>query len=530
MKPLTPHWADQAAARVAAACGDKDFYTVASGITPSGTVHIGNFREVITVDLVARALRSLGKKVRFIYSWDDFDTLRKVPKNLPNQEMLTENLRRPISRVPDPYGLDKSYSGHNIRVFEEELQKIGIAPEFLYQSDRYGAGLYAEAIKFALEKRDVIRKILDAYRAEPLEESWLPTTIYCSRCQRDQLDYERYLGGYDYGYKCASCGMEEVVDIRQTPNLKLNWRTDWPMRWNYEGVDFEPGGKDHSSDGGSYDTGKRIVKEVWGREAPQYLQYDFVMIKGGTGKMSSSKGELTTLSEAMAIYEPHMVRWIFANQRPNTDFSIAFDTDVIKVYDEFDRAEQFVLQPMNVDNPGKWPVMRRAYELSCLSAEVPSAIPYRAPFRELTGRLQLCDGDVERTWAAYYKDKAVSDFDKAAFYSRAERAWNWVQEHAPDEFRYSIHQQPVAIDLTEKQRAAVVALRELLQKLDLATIEAKDLNQRLYDDIIHTTGCDGKEFFAAVYQKIIGRDQGPRLPGFLKELGRDRILQLIADI
>ena len=71
-----------------------------------------------------------------------------------------------------------------------------------------------------------------------------------------------------------------MTDIRKTSNLKLNWRTDWPMRWAFEKVDFEPGGKDHSSEGGSFDTGKRIVKQVWDMNAPQYLQYDFVMIKG----------------------------------------------------------------------------------------------------------------------------------------------------------------------------------------------------------------------------------------------------------
>ena len=88
MKPLSPHWADQAAVRIIGACGDKEKYTEASGITPSGVVHIGNFREVITVEFVAQALRARGKDVRFIYSWDDFDTFRKVPVNLPNQEML----------------------------------------------------------------------------------------------------------------------------------------------------------------------------------------------------------------------------------------------------------------------------------------------------------------------------------------------------------------------------------------------------------------------------------------------------------
>jgi lysyl-tRNA synthetase class 1 len=528
MKPLTPHWADQAAARVIATCGEQDVYTVASGITPSGTVHIGNFREVITVDLVARALRSAGKKVRFIYSWDDFDTLRKVPKNLPNQEMLAENLRRPISRVPDPYGDDKSYAAHNIRVFEEEIGGVGIAPEFLYQSDRYGSALYAESIKHALEHTETIKGILNEYRSEPLAADWLPTAIYCSKCQRDQMDYERYLGAYDYEYKCGLCGNEEKLDIRHTKDLKLNWRTDWPMRWAYEKVDFEPGGKDHSSDGGSFDTGKKIVKALWNREAPQYLQYDFVSIKGGSGKMSSSSGELITLSQALEIYEPQMVRWIFANQRPNTDFAISFDTDVIKVYDEFDKAEIAALGPVPA-NPGKWPVLRRAYELSCV-AEIPASAPYRAPFRELTGRLQIMDGDTQKTWDRWYKASAKGPLDKDAFWSRAARAWNWITNCAPDEFRYQIFTSPVKVELSELQTAAVRALVKLLDHVDLETIEAKELNQKLFDDIIHVTGCDGKEFYQAVYLKVIGRDQGPRLPSFLKDLGAERVRRLLSDV
>ena len=91
----------------------------------------------------------------------------------------------------------------------------------------------------------------------------------------------------------------------------------------------------------SFDTGKKIVKELWDRAAPQYLQYDFVAIKGGSGKMSSSSGELITLSETMKVYDPQLIRWIFANQRPNHDFSLAFDQDVIKTYDEFDRVHCF---------------------------------------------------------------------------------------------------------------------------------------------------------------------------------------------
>src|SRR3989338_652994 len=107
------HWADQAAERVIKEKGNKKQYTVAAGITPSCVVHIGNFREIITVDLVKRALESKGKNVRFIYSWDDFDVFRKVPKEMPRQKELEKQLRKPIVDVLDPYGTEKSYARHH---------------------------------------------------------------------------------------------------------------------------------------------------------------------------------------------------------------------------------------------------------------------------------------------------------------------------------------------------------------------------------------------------------------------------------
>jgi len=111
---------------------------------------------------------------------------------------------------------------------------------------------------------------------------------------------------------------------------------DWPMRWSVEKVDFEPGGKDHSSQGGSYTTAKDIVAEVYGWKAPMYLQYDFVSIKGMGGKMSSSKGNLVTVNDVLDVYEPEMVRWIFASYKTNIDFGLSFDLDVIKNYEDFD--------------------------------------------------------------------------------------------------------------------------------------------------------------------------------------------------
>src|SRR3989344_8063026 len=158
------HWADQVAERVIQIKGNKEKYTVASGITPSGTIHIGNFREIITTELIARALKAKGKEVRFIYSWDDYDVFRKIPKDMPNQAMLEENLRKPIVDIPDPFGKEESYARHNEIEVEKELSRVGIAPQFLYQSKKYRAHEYAEQILIALKHTSTIKAILDKYR------------------------------------------------------------------------------------------------------------------------------------------------------------------------------------------------------------------------------------------------------------------------------------------------------------------------------------------------------------------------------
>ena len=255
------HWADVYAEQVIREKGDKELYVAASGITPSGTVHIGNFREIISVELVVRALRERGKKVRFIYSWDDYDVFRKVPKNMPGQEALAGYLRQPITRVPDPFGKEESYARHNEREIEELLPVVGIFPEYIYQYREYGASRYAEGLRTALEHREELRAILDEHRTEALAGEWWPISIFCTRCHKDATTVKSWDGQYGVSYSCKACKNEESLDLRSTGAVKLLWRVDWPMRWAYQRVDFEPAGKDHHTEGGSFDTGRLIVKQ-----------------------------------------------------------------------------------------------------------------------------------------------------------------------------------------------------------------------------------------------------------------------------
>ncbi len=284
--------------------GEKEHYTCASGITPpSGTVHIGNFREIISVELVVRALREKGKNVRFIYSWDDYDVFRKVPKNMPEPEMLSTYLRKPITLVPDTLGRAENYARGNEQDVERILPAVGgVEPEYIYQAKRYRASEYAQGMRLALEKRDEIRAILDEFRTEPLEKDWWPISVFSNFTDKDTTTVLDWDGQWNITYRDDETGQTETVDLRTTSCAKLPWRLDWPMRWAHEQVDFEPAGKDHHSEGGSFDTSRKMVQVFGGGEAPVSFQYDFISIKGRGGKISSSSGEVVSLYDVLEVY------------------------------------------------------------------------------------------------------------------------------------------------------------------------------------------------------------------------------------
>src|SRR3989344_1516938 len=159
-------WADLAAERVIKEKGNKPKYTCASGITPSGIIHIGNFREIMTTELVKRALEKKKKKVRFIYSWDDYDRFRKVPDNVSKD--FEKYTGMPVSDVPDPFKCHKSYAEHFEKELESSIQDLNFDIQFIRQSKMYKSGKYVNGIKKALNNKDKIIKILNKYRKEPL--------------------------------------------------------------------------------------------------------------------------------------------------------------------------------------------------------------------------------------------------------------------------------------------------------------------------------------------------------------------------
>ncbi|VVC00201.1 Lysine--tRNA ligase [uncultured archaeon] len=526
--PLKEQWPDNVARKIIEAKGDLPGYTIAAGITPSGVVHIGNFREIITVDLVARALKKLGKKVRFIYSWDDYDVFRKIPANFPQKEMLEKYLRQPIVDVPDPFvGADgkpchSSYAEHNEKAVEDVLPLLGVSPIFLNQAKKYRACEYAEGMKTALQNKGKVKAILDEWRAEDLEGIWNPVRVFCSKCNTDRTTITNYDGNYTLAYSCE-CGFSESFDFRKKGIGKLQWRVDWPMRWAFEKVTFEPSGKEHSSQGGSNTTAEEIVKAVWGYEPPFHIMYEFIAIKGTGGKMSSSKGNTVDLKEMMSVYEPSVIRYLFVRPIPSKAFDVSFDGDVITFYEAFDRLERvyFGVEPAKESELEQ---LKSIYEFSAV--EIPRGMPFQPSFRHITTILQLNLLDEKKAFG-YFRNEVKSSFDEARLRARISCAKYWLMNYAPDQFLFRV-QDSVSDAALSMPQLHKDALREFAGKLNGGMDEEK--LGSVFKEISEKRQIPIADLFRSAYMVLVNKERGPKLFNLVGHVGAETLKKLVAEL
>lgn len=144
------NWAQEEAKKIIEKYPNKDEYVIASGVSPSGFIHIGNFREIVTTYFVGKELENLGKKVKFILSFDDFDRFRKVPKGMP--ESYSKYIGMPYTSIPSPFSENKTYAKEMEDRFVSELNRLGINPETISQTEQYKSGRYDDKIKLAIKK------------------------------------------------------------------------------------------------------------------------------------------------------------------------------------------------------------------------------------------------------------------------------------------------------------------------------------------------------------------------------------------
>ncbi|MET9705468.1 lysine--tRNA ligase [Streptomyces griseus] len=550
---------------------------VASGLSPSGPIHLGNLREVMTPHLVADEIRRRGHTVRHLISWDDYDRYRKVPEGIPGVDKATwtEHIGKPLTSVPAPAGSAyANWAEHFKAAMTAALDELGVEYDGISQTEQYTAGTYREQVLHAMKHRADIDAVLDRYRTkkdpaaaqgkggkkpqqqkkvdeaelEAAEGSgaaaeddgsgnsagYFPYKPYCGNCEKDLTVVTSYDDDTtELNYTCSACGFAETVRLSEFNRGKLVWKVDWPMRWAYEGVIFEPSGVDHSSPGSSFVVGGQIVREVFDGVQPIGPMYAFVGISG-MAKMSSSKGGVPTPADALEIMEAPLLRWLYARRKPNQSFKIAFDQEIQRLYDEWDSLGRKVADGTVL------PADAAAYSRAVRTAagELPST-PRPLPYRTLASVADITAGAEDQTLRILGElDPAnpLTSLDEAR--PRLDRAENWITTQVPAEARTIVRDEPDKELLGSLDDQGRESLRLLLEGLDthwsldgLTTLVygVPKVLAGLEPDAKPTPELKAaqRSFFALLYRLLVSRDTGPRLPTLLLAVGADRVRRLL---
>ncbi|MFJ2951869.1 lysine--tRNA ligase [Streptomyces sp. NPDC087226] len=545
---------------------------VASGLSPSGPIHLGNLREVMTPHLVADEIRRRGHQVRHLISWDDYDRYRKVPAGVPGvDESWAEHIGKPLTSVPAPKGSPHpNWAEHFRAAMVESLAEMGVEFDGISQTEQYTTGVYREQILHAMKHRRDIDAILEQYRTkkapakkqqqkqvdeaelEAAEGSgaaaeddgssgsagYFPYKPYCGNCEKDLTTVTAYDDdSTELTYACTACGFSETVRLGEFNRGKLVWKVDWPMRWAYEGVIFEPSGVDHSSPGSSFQVGGQIVG-IFGGKQPIGPMYAFVGISG-MAKMSSSKGGVPTPADALKIMEPQLLRWLYARRRPNQSFKIAFDQEIQRLYDEWDRLDGKVADGSAL--PADVAAHSRAVRTA--SGELPGT-PTPLPYRTLASVADITAGHADQAL------RILSDLDPAnplgsldEARPRYDKAEAWINTQVPAEQRTIVRAEPDAELLTSLDERGQQSLRLLLDGLagnwsldglthlvyGVPKVQAGFPSDATPKELPAEIKTAQRSFFALLYQLLVGRDTGPRLPTLLLAVGQERVRGLLGE-
>lgn len=553
-------WVTRAADDAIRHAGEGNLVTVASGASPSGPIHLGNLREFLTPHFVAEELRRRGLAVRHLHSWDDYDRFRKVPAGVPAE--WADHIGRPLSAVPDPWECHESWAEHFKAPLRASLADMGVQMDEISQTQMYQAGTYREQILHAIKHRDRIDEVLGRYRtkvapaAETEEEAasladsvaneddnndtggsvspWarFPYKPWCASCGRDTTDVTAYDDeSTDLDYTCRVCGFSGSTNVATEDGGKLVWKVDWPMRWAWEKVNFEPAGLDHMTPGSSYTVGQELVSSIFDWQAPARVTYAFVGI-AGVQKMSSSSGGVPTPADALAILEAPMVRWLYTRRAPKQAFTIDFGPEVVRLYDEWDALRRKAADPTKRDAQ----VLAFERASSTVAGGVLPTPAVAVPFRTLSSIADVTagSGDLISQVVEHvgFPHSSVSDLEP-----RLARAMAWTAS-LPASERTTVRSTPDADRLAALSEDEELWLRIFLDRLP-TELELDSVTTVVYgvpkvarglgfdDAPTDQVKADQKDFFKLLYNLLVDAERGPRLPTLIVALGPDTVRNLL---
>ncbi|MBF9030502.1 lysine--tRNA ligase [Rhodobacterales bacterium HKCCE3408] len=487
---------------------EKGFVLFETGYGPSGLPHIGTFGEVLRTTMIRRAFQVISDiPTRLICFSDDMDGMRKVPGNVPNQEMLREHLQKPLTSVPDPFGTHDSFGDHNNAMLRRFLDTFGFEYEFYSATEFYKSGRFDEVLLRAAERYDALMEVMLASLREERQQTYSiflplhPETGRVLYVPIKNVDAKEGTVTFD-----DETGREWTVPVTGG-QVKLQWKPDFGARWAALGVDFEMYGKDHSTNTPIYDR----ICEILGAPAPEHFTYELFLDENGQ-KISKSTGNGISIDEWLAYASTESLSY-FMYGKPKTAKRLYFDV-IPKAVDEYHqqlRAYATQDTEQRLANP--------VYHIHGHNVPASTMVVSFAMLLNLAS-------------VAHAEDK--------------EALWGFIRRYAPEASPESHPDLDAAAGFAVRYYNDFVKPTKVFREPDAKEAAAmRDLADRFraYDGPVEDEALQtivfavGKEhgfeplrnWFKALYEVLLGASQGPRFGGFAALYGVDETVRLIED-
>lgn len=492
---------------------DKGPHLVNDAKTPSGKIHVGSLRGVLIHDFVHKALIEQGVKSTYTYHFDDFDPMDGLPVYL-DQEKYKPFMGFPLKDIPSPDG-EGSYAQYYASDFLKVFNKLGAEPEIIWSSELYKDGTLDRAIKIVLDNSEKIQEIYHNVSGSEKKKGWLPFQPVCPNCKKIGTTLSSDWDGEEVRFTCEKdmvvwaqgCGYSGKVSPFGGTG-KMPYKVEWPAKWFSLGVTIEGAGKDHSSKGGTRDVASVIMREVFKKEPPADIPYEHILIGGK--KMSSSKGLGSSAEDVAGVLPAEILRFLFARvpaQRA-IDFDPSNPNTIPDLFDEFDRGQKAYFDQTNEDLAKTW----QASQIGEIKEEFNLRFNLIKEFL-----INLKTEESILAEAEKVKGGKLTNFDEKAIKLRIRYAKIWLEKFGQEEVETK------HIELSDKQKELLKNLSETLDE----KLSEDELQNFIYNKG-KELGLKPSETFQAVYQTLLGKDQGPRAGILIKSLGLDIVKEKFA--
>jgi lysyl-tRNA synthetase class 1 len=485
---------------------EKGYVLFETGYGPSGLPHIGTFGEVLRTTMIRRAFEAISDiPTRLICFSDDLDGMRKVPGNVPNQDMLREHLQKPLTSVPDPFEEFDSFGDHNNAMLRRFLDTFGFEYEFYSATEFYRSGQFDTVLKRAAERYDDIMKVMLKSLREERQQTYSiflpihPETGRVLYVPMKEVNAQNHTITFD-----DEDGREWTLPVTGG-NCKLQWKPDFGARWAALGVDFEMYGKDHSTNTPIYDA----ICEILGTPAPHHFTYELFLDETGQ-KISKSSGNGISIDEWLSYASTESLSY-FMFGKPKTAKRLYFDV-IPKAVDEYHhqlRAYPDQDWAQKLSNP-----VHHIHNGTVPASDMVVSFAMLLNLASVAGA-----EDKETLWGfirRYAPDASPEtnpDMDQAAGF-----AVRYYNDFVKPEKTFRLP--------NDTERAALEDLVARLKVYD-GPIEDEALQT-----LVFAVGKDHgfeplRDWFRALYEVLMGASQGPRFGGFIALYGVNETIALI---